>query len=96
MSQLAINASEFYDAHWAHQNGLFAQVFLDTESMDSQINHLAETLSKSNPEAMAELKKVFWDGTENWDELLANRAEISGNLVTSDFTKTFIQKFKKK
>jgi methylglutaconyl-CoA hydratase len=45
---------------------------------------------------MAELKKILWKGTEHWDELLFHRAEISGKLVLSNFTKHAIEKFKSK
>lgn len=96
VSQMGINASEFHGAEWAMNKGLYAQVFEDAASMDEAVNTLAGKLVKSNPEAMAEMKKIFWRGTEDWDDLLAERAQISGNLVTSDFTKEFIQQFKKK
>lgn len=96
VSQMGINASEFYDPKWAHQKGLFAKLYDDPKGMDRALNELAQKLAQSNPEAMAQMKKVFWEGTEHWDELLAKRAEISGKLVTSAFTKTFIQQFKKK
>ncbi len=96
MSQMAINATEFHDAEWARSKGLYAQVFDDAEAMDVAVDELAQKLAASNPEAMANLKRIFWEGTENWDELLAQRAQISGNLVISDFTREFIQKFKKK
>ena len=45
---------------------------------------------------MTEMKKMLWMGTENWDELLKERAAISGKLVLSEFTKNAIQKFKAK
>jgi methylglutaconyl-CoA hydratase len=41
------------------------------------------------------LKQVFWQGTENWDELLLERAGMSGTLVLSDFTINAINSFKK-
>jgi methylglutaconyl-CoA hydratase len=63
--------------------------------MDSAIDTLIEKLSNSNPEAMALLKRVFWEGTEHWDDLLSERAELSGKLVLSDFTKNAIANFKK-
>jgi methylglutaconyl-CoA hydratase len=66
------------------------------ENMDESIQRLSNTLSHSSPEAMAEMKKVFWKGTEHWDELLKERAAISGRLVLSDFTKKAIEKFKAK
>jgi len=96
MSQMGINADDFYDPKWAHQKGLFAKLYDDIGALDKAVADLATKLSKYSPEAMANLKQIFWEGTEDWDELLAARAEISGNLVTSDFTKTFIQKFKSK
>jgi methylglutaconyl-CoA hydratase len=96
MSQMAMNPDEFFDPKWANQKGLYAKLYDDPKVMDKAINELAQKLSASNPEAMAEMKRVFWEGTEHWDVLLAERAKISGNLVTSEFTKNFIQKFKKK
>lgn len=96
MSQMGMNPDEFFDPKWANQKGLFAKLYDDPKAMDKAIQDMAQKLAASNPEAMAEMKRVFWDGTEHWDELLAERAQISGNLVTSDFTKSFIQQFKKK
>ncbi len=95
MSQLAINASEWRSADWAMKNGLYADVFDETSEMDEEIQKLASTLSKSNPEAMSMLKKVFWEGTEHWDTLLIDRALMSGTLVLSEFTVNAINKFKK-
>ena len=64
--------------------------------MDKKIQELLLKLSNSNPEAMRNLKKIFWSGTEDWDQLLMDRAEISGRLVLSEFTSHAIQAFKKK
>lgn len=96
MSMLAINATDWRSARWAKENGLYAEIFESAEEMDQRINELATTLANSNPEAMALLKKVFWEGTEHWDELLSERALLSGKLVLSDFTINAINKFKKK
>ena len=94
LSQIAIDANTFYDANWAREKGLYAQVFESIEAMDEAVQKFAEHLCTYNPEAMLEMKKVFWGGTDNWDELLAERAAISGRLVLSDFTKEKLQKFK--
>lgn len=94
MSQMAINATEWYSADWAKEKGLYADVFETIEDLDNAIIALAEKLSKSNPEAMQLLKKVFWEGTENWDTLLVERAAMSGKLVLSDFTRNAINSFK--
>ena len=96
MSQLAINATEWRPASWAHKKGLYSDVYENETEMDDAISKLALKLSSSNPEAMRKLKQIFWEGTEHWDITLRDRAEISGTLVLSDFTKNAINSFKKK
>jgi len=95
-SQLAIDAGLWRNAQWAGRKGLFSEVHPTRESMDESIHRLAYTLSHSNPEAMTEMKKIFWKGTEHWDQLLTDRARISGRLVLSEFTRQAILKFKSK
>lgn len=94
MSQLAINATEWKSAEWAAEKGLYTELFDYVEQMDNAINAMAEKLAASNPEAMAMLKKAFWEGTEHWDTLLEERAAMSGKLVTSEFTRKAIETFK--
>ncbi|SRR5258706_605523 len=91
---LSINASEWHGADWAKQNGLYAQTYPSVEEMDKAIEKLTAQLSDGNPEAMHELKKNFWEGTQHWDVLLTQRAEISGRLVLSEYTHNAIEKFK--
>lgn len=93
-SALAIDAAMWRNSDWAKRKGLFAEVHENVENMDEAIDRLANTLAHSNPEAMAEMKKMFWKGTENWDTLLHERAKISGRLVLSNFSKEAIAKFK--
>lgn len=95
-SAMTINATKWFDAEWAREKGLYTEVFESAEQMDEAIEKLATTVSVSNPEAMAGLKKVMWEGTDHWDELLIERAESSGRLVLSDFTRNAINKFKNK
>jgi len=95
-SQLAIDASLWRNAEWAKHKGLFAEVHNSIDNMDESVYRLANSLAHSNPEAMAEMKKIFWKGTEHWDELLKERAAISGKLVLSEYSKNAINKFKAK
>ena len=81
------------DAHWAHRHGLYADVFDSIEDLDLAVAKLAQQLAKTNPAAMAELKAVFWEGTDHWKQLLEARAEHSGRLALSDFTKNAIAAF---
>jgi len=93
-SQLTINCTQWQSAQWAREKGLFSEVFATTVEMDKAIEVLANNLTNSSPEAMRLLKEIMWKGTENWDELLPERAAISGHLVLSDFTRKAIEKFK--
>jgi methylglutaconyl-CoA hydratase len=96
MTQLAIDATSWQTAEWAKQKGLYTEVFESAEELDGAIAELTDKLVRSNPEAMRLLKQAFWSGTENWDQLLEERAEMSGKLVLSDFTRNAIAEFKKK
>ena len=94
--ELAIDANNFRSAQWAKDKGLFAEVFDTIELMDKAIDKLAVTLAASSPEAMKEIKKIFWKGTENWSELLKERAAISGRLILTTHAKNAIASFKNK
>ena len=96
MSDLAINATEWRSADWACQRGLYNDIFATVEEMDAAIDELVNRLSTKSVPAMQGLKKVFWEGTEHWDELLAKRAAISGALILSKEAKDAINAFKKK
>lgn len=91
---MAMDATNFYSANWAEQKGLFGKVVQSISELDIAVNTLASTLAQGSPEAMFELKSIFWAGTENWDELLEERAAISGRLVLSEFTRQALKKFK--
>lgn len=94
--QLTINATEWQPAQWAKEKGMYQDLFASADEMDKGIEALAAKLAGSNPEAMMMLKKVMWEGTENWDNLLIERAGMSGKLVLSEFTVNAINKFKQK
>lgn len=93
-AQLTIHATGWQDATWAREKGLYAEVFSSHEAMDTAVRSLAQTLSESSPMAMAALKKVLWQGTDHWDQLLLERAAMSGRLVLSEFTSNAIARFK--
>jgi methylglutaconyl-CoA hydratase len=87
--------AEWHDAFWAKQNGLYTKVFANNHELEVAVAELARKISNCNPEAIEQLKKIFWKGTEDWDALLEERAEISGRLALSEFTKNYIKTFKK-
>ncbi len=95
LCELTINATQWHTAYWAKEKGLFARVFSSTEDLDKEVEILALKLATYNPEAVSSMKRILWDGTEHWNQLLKERAAISGKLVLSDFTKQSLLKFKK-
>ena len=93
-SQMTIDAETFYTADYAKQKGLYADVFDTVEALDDAVLVLATKLASYNPEALLELKRVLWQDTNEWSVLLIERAEISGKLVLSDFTKEKLKSYK--
>ncbi|OQA11437.1 MAG: putative polyketide biosynthesis enoyl-CoA hydratase PksH [Bacteroidetes bacterium ADurb.Bin397] len=93
-TSLSINATAWQSAAWAREKGLYADVFNTIDELDKAVDELAAKLSASSPEAMAALKQVFWKGTDHWDSLLVERAEMSGTLVLSEYTRSAISGFK--
>ena len=94
LSQISLNPSKFFTTSWAKNNGLYAEVFENISELDIAVQALAEELCSFNQEAMNEIKKLFWRGTDHWDTLLEEQATISGRLVLSNFTKEKLNKFK--
>lgn len=94
-SQMAIDAKAWYTAEWAASRGLYQKIYDSVEEMDTYLDGYVSELKGMNPQALAGLKKVFWEGTENWDALLNVRAAVSGQLVLSDFSKNAIKGFLK-
>lgn len=95
LSELSLAPTEWKNAYWAQEKGLYAKVFDQSKEMDKEIDFFVEKLASYNPEAIEEWKKVLWEGTDHWDMLLTERAAITGKLVLSEFTRTALSKFKK-
>jgi len=91
-STLAIDSGMWRNSDWAKRKGLFAELHETLENMDESINRLAISLSHSHPKAMAEMKRMFWKGTDHWDDLLKERAAVSGQLVLSTYSRAALQK----
>lgn len=94
-TEMTLTPTLWKTAKWAKEKGLFTEVFETIDLLDENLKNFTNELSSYNPEALVEMKKVFWEGTNHWDSLLYERASISGRLVLSDFTKNALEKFKK-
>ncbi len=89
---MAIDA-DWRDAAWGERHGLFARVVDDVPTLDSAVMDFAKRLASSNPDAVARIKQITWEGTEQWPALLEARAAMSGTLVLSDYTRSAIASF---
>lgn len=96
LGDMTLAAHEWKNAYWAQEKGLYAKVLENVADLDKELDIFVSKLASYNPDALAEMKKVLWEGTENWDTLLYERAGISGRLVLSDFTVNALNQFKKK
>ena len=94
-SKLSLIPTQWMDAKSAQHVGLFAEVFDDIDKMDEYLESYLKLLASYNPDALHSMKKILWKGCEEWDKLLDERAEMSGRLVLSDFTKKALKEFKK-
>lgn len=95
ISELSLSPSQWKNAYWAQEKGLFSKVFDSMAALDKDLDFFTEKLSSYNPEALEDWKKVLWKNTSHWDTLLVERAAITGKLVLSEFTRNAISKFKK-
>lgn len=95
LAEMSLAPTEWKNAYWAKDKGLFSKVFSTIEEMDKEIDHFTSQLGRYNPHALRELKKVLWKGTDNWAQLLTERASITGSLALSPHTKNALKSFKK-
>ncbi len=95
MSEMTLNANAWKTALWAYQKGLYTEIFSDLTELDQRLENFVDQLCSFNPQALQEMKKVFWKDTSSWEKLLYERAEISGRLVLSDFARKALNNFKK-
>lgn len=95
MSEMTLTPTLWKTSKWAFEKGLYSELFETIEALDLRLEKYTKEVSSYNNEALFEMKKVLWEGTNHWDTLLYERAAISGRLVLSDFTKNALNKFKK-
>lgn len=91
---MSFTPAAWRDAEWCRRHGLYQAVFATVEELDRAVDAHARELAAYSPDAMRELKRVLWRGTEDWDVLLAERAATSGRLILSEFAVNAINRFK--
>ena len=92
---MALDA-DWRDANWCVDHGLYTRLCDNLPALDQVLGTLAHRLATFNPDAISRLRATFWEGTDDWDTLLEERASMSGTLVLSDFTRNAIAAFEKR
>lgn len=96
LTQISFESKSFFPPDWLRQKGLYNKVFENQEVLDLEIEKMAALACTYNLESVLEMKKIFWEGTENWDAILGEKAAISGRLALSETTKKKMNQFQKK
>lgn len=86
--------ADWHDAEWCERHGLYGMLCDDATTLDDAVHTHATRLAASNPEAMAEMKRIFWRGTESWEAQMTERAAMSGRMVLSEFTREALARFR--
>ena len=92
---MALDA-EFRTAEWALANHVYHFVGKDIDDMDFQLSEFLKNLSDKSSEALALIKKVSWEGTEDFEVIMPQRILMSASLILEDTAKKKIQNIKKK
>lgn len=90
-SAMAVDA-DWRSAQWAGQQGLYAEVLQTVPELDQRLRAFSTKLAGYNPDAMRQMKGLFWQGSQDWPALLASRAEISGSLILGEYTRRALEK----
>ncbi|XCI75522.1 MAG: enoyl-CoA hydratase/isomerase family protein [Flavobacteriales bacterium] len=93
---LSLDPEHQRTADWCKAVGLVAEVVTGRSELENQIQNFARRVSTYSPEAVREIKKVFWEDTGHWVELLRKRGAISARLALTSYAKTALIRFKKK
>lgn len=88
--------ADFRSADWCERHDVYHSVSENIEKMDEEINAFIEKLSTRSSDALALIKKVSWEGTEHFEQLMPERILMSASLILEDSAKENIGKIKER
>ena len=95
-SELTLNPKEWVSSEWCLAHGFYNKTFGTEEQIKMSTKEFSQQLSRYSPEAMSNLKSILWENAQHWDNIMPQRAAMSGKLVLSEFTKETLNNFKSK
>lgn len=84
--------TQWRDAEWGKNFGLYSKLVDSTEQLDYEVNKITTDLSRFSLNSLVKLKEIFWEKTENWEQLIDERAEISARLILAEIASGRLQK----
>ncbi|MDH6252173.1 methylglutaconyl-CoA hydratase [Chryseobacterium sp. H1D6B] len=94
-SAMAIDA-DFRSAAWAEQHNVYHSVSENISEMDMALEKFLQTLASRSIEALSLIKKVSWEGTDHFNELMPARIHMSASLILEDSAKKNIESIKER
>ena len=88
--------ADFRSADWCENHDVYHSVSENIEMMDEEINKFLEKLSTRSSDALSLIKKVSWEGTEHFEQLMPERILMSASLILEDSAKKNIEKIKER
>ncbi|WP_234111406.1 MULTISPECIES: enoyl-CoA hydratase/isomerase family protein [Chryseobacterium] len=88
--------ADFRSSEWCARRDVFHSVSHTIEQMDEEIFEFLQKLSGRSSDALALIKKVSWEGTEHFSELMPERIHMSASLILEDSAKKNIEMIKQR
>ncbi|MDG1518233.1 MAG: enoyl-CoA hydratase/isomerase family protein [Flavobacteriales bacterium] len=95
-TNMSLNPTAWKTANWGKEIGLYSEVVSSTVELEIRLKEMITLYKTYSPEAMLEIKKMLWEKCFDMGEVMSRRAEKSGSLVLSDFTRNKLEEFKLK
>lgn len=93
-STMALQPDKWFQASWLIEKGLLSSIHTSVPELDVAISELTGQLAATPSDATASFKKILWQDTLHWETLMTERAELSGQLALSAYTRKKLQEFK--
>lgn len=88
--------ADFRSANWCEKHDVYHSVSENIQEMDEKIAAFMNKLSERSADALALIKKVSWEGSEHFDQLMPERILMSASLILEDSAKKNIELIKER
>ena len=88
--------ADFRSADWCANHDVYHSVSETIAEMDAELGQFLEKLATRSSDALDLIKKVSWNGTENFELLMPSRIQMSASLILKDSAKKNIEQIKEK